>query len=138
MRVHTFMQGLKFATMIAAFGGRFDVDREVNIRKSSCVEHRLSTCIVDSFSSGKISELDHFMDQISYIEIYYNTHTSKAENLPFVIPTKSSTREWRSHYRRFKANLENYSHYLNDYDEQFLNQIPNIIQIIAPRYPLSP
>ena len=37
------------ATMIAAFDGRFDVDREVDIRKSDRVEHRSSTCIVESF-----------------------------------------------------------------------------------------
>ena len=76
------------ATMIAAFDDRFDVDREVDIHRSGYVEHRLSICIVDSFNRGKISELDHSIDQISYIETYYNKHISKAANLPFAISTK--------------------------------------------------
>ena len=81
------------ATMTAAFDGRFDADREVDIRRSGCVQHRLYPCIVDSFIRGKISELGHFMNQISYFKTYYNTHISKAVNLPFRIPTKSCTRE---------------------------------------------
>ena len=48
------------ATMIASFDGRFDVDSEVHIRRSDCVEHRSSKCIVESFSRGKTSELNHF------------------------------------------------------------------------------
>ena len=97
------------ATMKAAFDGRFDTDTE--IIRSGCTEHRLSTCITDSFSRGVNFELDQFMDQLSFIETYYNTRQAKASQLPFSIPTKSTTREWRSYYRHFNAHLKNYLHY---------------------------
>ena len=120
------------ATMIAAFDGRFDTDTEIH--RSGCTEHRLSTCITDSFSRGVISELDQFMDQVSFIETYYNTRQAKASKLPFSIPTKSATREWRSYHRRFNAHLKNYSHYLNEGDEEFSNHIPNIAQVKGMLY----
>ena len=120
------------ATMMAGFDGRFDTDTEIH--RSGCTEHRLSTCITDSFSRGVISELDQFMDQISFIETYYNTRQAEASQLPFSIPTKSETREWRSYYRRFNAHLKNYSHYFNEDDEQFINHIPNLAQIKGMLY----
>ena len=64
------------ATMKAAFDGRFDTDTE--IIQSGCTEHRLSKCITDSFSRGLNIELDQFMDQLSFIEAYYNTRQAKA------------------------------------------------------------
>ena len=114
------------ATMKAAFDGRFDTDTAIH--RSGCTEHRLSTCITDSFSRGVIYELDQFMDQLSFIETYFNTRQAKAPQLPFSIPKKSATREWRSYYRRFNAHLKNYSHYCNEDDEEFLNHIPNFAQ----------
>ncbi|KAH9503610.1 hypothetical protein Btru_066970 [Bulinus truncatus] len=120
------------ATMIAAFNGRFDTDTE--IRRSGCIEHMLSTCITDSFRRGVISELDQFMDQISFIETYYNTRQAKASQLPFSIPTKSATCEWLSYYQRFNAHSKNYAHYLHEDDEEFLNHIPNIAQIKGMLY----
>ena len=79
------------AIMTAAFDGRFDTDTQIH--RSGCTEDRLSTCITDSFKRGVISELDHFMDQLSFIETYYNTRQPKASQLPFSISTKSATRE---------------------------------------------
>ena len=89
------------ATMTAAFDGLFDTDRQIH--RFGCTEQRLSTCITDSFKRGVIFELDHFMDQLSFIETYYNTRQAKASQLPFSIPTKSATREWRSYDRRFNG-----------------------------------
>ena len=120
------------ATMKAAFDGRFDTDTE--IIRSGCTEHRLPTCINDSFRRGVNFELDQFMDQLLFIETYYNTRQAKASQLPFSIPTKSTTREWRSHYRRFDAHLKNYSHYCKEDDEEFLNHIPNFAQIKGMLY----
>ena len=74
------------------------------------------------------------MDQLSFIETYYNTRQAKASQLPFSIPTKSATREWRSYYRRLNAHLKNYSHYFNEDDEEFLNHIPNFAQIKGMLY----
>ena len=79
--------------MKAAFDGRFDIDTEIN--RSGCTEHRLSICITDSFSRGLNIELDQFMDQLSFIEVYYSSRQAKASQLHFSIPTKSTTREWR-------------------------------------------
>ena len=79
-------------------------------------------------------ELDQFMDQLSFIETYYNTRQAKASQLPFSIPTKSTTREWRSYYRRFNPHLKNYSHYCKEDDEEFLNHIPNFAQIKGMLY----
>ena len=120
------------ATMKAAFDGRFDTDTE--IIRSGCTEHRLSTCITDSFSRDVNFELDQFMDQLSFIETYYNTRQAKVSQLPFSIPTKSTTREWRSYYRRFNAHLKNYSHYCKEDDEEFLNHIPSFAQIKGMLY----
>ena len=86
------------ATMKAAFDRRFDTDTE--IIRSGCTEHKLSICITDSFSRGLNIKLHQFIDQLSFIEAYYNTRLAKASQLPFSIPTKSTTREWRSYYRR--------------------------------------
>ena len=94
------------ATMKAAFDGRFDTDTE--IIRSGCTEHRLSTCINDSFRRGVNFDLDQFIDQLLFIETYYNTRLAKASQPPFSIPTKSTTREWRSYCRRFNACLKNY------------------------------
>ena len=44
------------ATTTAAFDGRFDTDTENH--RSGSTEHRLLTCITDSFSRGVISELE--------------------------------------------------------------------------------
>ena len=120
------------ATMKAAFDGRFDTDTE--IIRSGCTEHRLSICINDGFRRGVNFELDQFMDQLFFIETYYNTRQAKASQLPFFTPTKSTTREWRSHYRRFNAHLKNYSHYCKEDDEEFLNHIPNFAQIKGMLY----
>ena len=78
------------ATMTAAFDGRFDTNTEIH--RSGCSEHRLSTCSTDSFSRGVISELDQFMDQLSFIATYCNTRQAKASQLSFARPTKSATR----------------------------------------------
>ena len=118
--------------MKAAFDGRFDTATE--IIRSGCTEHRLSTCITDSFSRGLNIELDQFMGQLSFIEAYYNTRLAKASQLPFSIPTKSTTREWRSYYRRFNTHLKNYSHYCKEDDQEFLNHIPNFAQIKGMLY----
>ena len=48
------------ATMKAAFDGRFHTDAD--IIRSGCTEHRLPTCIIDSFSRGVNFELDQCMD----------------------------------------------------------------------------
>ena len=48
-----------------------------------------------------------------------NTRYAKASQLPFSIPTKSTSHEWRSYYRRFHARLKNYSHYYKENDEEF-------------------
>ena len=69
------------------------------------------------------------MDQLSFVEAYYNTRQAKASQLPFSIPTKSTTREWRSYYRHFNAHLKNYSHCCKEDDEESLNHIPNFAQI---------
>ena len=74
------------------------------------------------------------MDQLSFIETYYNTRQAKASQLPFSIQTKSATREWRSYYRRFNAHVNNYSYYFNEDDEEFLNNIPNFAQIKGMLY----
>ena len=81
--------------MTAAFDGRFDTATQIH--RSGCTEYKLSTCITDSFKRGVISELDHFMDQLSFIETYYNTHQTKTSQLPLSIPTKSATHELRSY-----------------------------------------
>ena len=120
------------ATMTAAFDGRFDIGTQIH--RSGCTEHRLLTCSTDSFTRGVISELYHFMDQLSFIEIYYNTRQAKASQLPFSIPTKSATREWRSYYRRFNAHVKNYSYYFNEDNEEFLNNISSFAQIKGMLY----
>ncbi len=74
------------------------------------------------------------MKQVTFIESYYNTRPAKASNLPQAIPTKSTTREWRSYYHRFSSHLRNYSHYLTEEDEEFLNNIPNFAQIKGMLY----
>ena len=70
------------ATMTTAFDGCFDTDTQ--IYRSGCTEDRLSTCITDSFKRGVMFELDHFMDQLSFIETYYNTRQEKPSQLPFL------------------------------------------------------
>ena len=92
------------ATMKAAFDGSFDID--IEIIRSGCTEHRLSTCINDSFRRGVNFELNQFMDQLLFIETYYKTRQAKASQLPFSVPTKSKTSKWRSYYRRFNAHLK--------------------------------
>ena len=79
-------------------------------------------------------ERDQFMNQLLFIETYYDTRQAKASQLPFSIPTKSTTREWRSYYRRFNAHLKNHSHYCKEDDEEFLNHIPNFAQIKGMLY----
>ena len=115
------------ASMIAAFDGRFR--NSTHIYRMPCVEHRLSTCINDSFKTGINKDVDFLWKRINAIETFYNSSSDKAASLKKAIPQKCVTREWRSHNRRLLAIKENFSIFLSSPYPQVQNNIPDIATV---------
>lgn len=115
------------ASMIAAFDGRFF--NSTHVYRSACVEHRLSTCVSDSFKAGLNEEMDILWKRISAIETFFNSSSDKAAILNKAIPHKCSTREWRSQIRRLAAVEANFAVFLSSQYPQVQNNIPDIVTV---------
>ena len=76
--------------MKAAFDGRFCDERFNFAGRVGCVEHALSTCIIDVFDKEAQVDLRFVIDQLSTVETLYNKRPGLARDLPLTIPEKST------------------------------------------------
>ena len=117
--------------MKSAFDGRHEGDKQWKFSgRVGCTEHSLSTCITYCMEAEPKGHADaklqsDLLDKINAVENFYNRREDKAKKLICVIPEKSDTRPWRSHYQRLKAAHDNYTVYLLEDSEKVTENLPS-------------